>query len=70
MNDHSDDQLLLMQATIDYNRQAYDEKMKKLIEDLIAMSASIMDQIKILKFSPDKKDSPKAHNCNHSPSSY
>ena len=51
-----------MQATIDANRQDYDEKIKNLTEDLTEMIASMMDQIKISKHSPDKNDSPKAHN--------
>ena len=42
----SDDQLLIMQSTIEANTQDYDEKMKKLIKYLTAMITSIMDQIK------------------------
>ena len=48
-----------MKATIGANRQDYDEKMMKLTEELTAMITSMMDQIDILKSSPDKKDSPK-----------
>ena len=33
MDKKSDNQLLIMQATIDSNRQDYDEKTKKLTED-------------------------------------
>ena len=49
-----------MQATIETNRQYFDEKMKKLIEDTTAMIVSMMDQIKISKYSSDKNYSPKA----------
>ena len=50
-----------MQATNDANRQDSTEKMKNLTEDLTAIIASIMDQMKISKLSPYKKDSPKYH---------
>ena len=43
----SNDQLCIMQATIDANRQDSDEKMKNLTEDLTSMIVSMMDQIKI-----------------------
>ena len=49
-----------MQATIESNKQDSDDKMKKLTSDLTGMIASMMDQIKMSKSSPDKKDSPKA----------
>ena len=48
-----------MQATIEANRQYYDEKMMNLTEDLTEIIASMRDQIKIS--SPDKKDTTKAH---------
>ena len=38
-----------MQAMIEAKRQYYDEKMNKSAGDLIAMIASIIDQIKISK---------------------
>ena len=60
MDNNSDDQLLIMQSAIGSKRQYYDEKMKKLIEDLTEIITSIMDQIKISSSSPDKKDLPKA----------
>ena len=60
MNNKSDCQLLVIQATIESNRQYYDEKMIKFTGDLIAMITSMMDQIKISTSSPDKKDPPKA----------
>ena len=44
---NSDDQLLIMQATIEANSQDSDEKMKNLTEDLTAMIASMMYHIKI-----------------------
>ena len=50
-----------MQSTIDDNRKEYYEKTKNLTEDLTAIIASMMDHIKILKSSPDQKDSPKSH---------
>ena len=51
-----------MHATIDFNRQYYDEKMKKLTEYLTEMITSIMDLIQISKSSSVKKYSPKAQN--------
>ena len=60
MDSKSDYQLLIMQSSIEANRQDYDEKMKKLKEDLTAMITSMMYEIKILEYSPDKKDSPKS----------
>ena len=49
MDKKSDEQLLIMQATIESNKQDYDEKMKKITEDITSMITSMMDQIKILK---------------------
>ena len=60
MDNNPDDQLIISQANIESNRQDYDYKMKNLTADLTKRIASIMDQIKISKSSPDKKDSPKA----------
>ena len=60
MDNNSDYQLLIMQATIESNNQYSDDKIKKLTADLTGIIASMMDQIKISKSSPDKKDSPKA----------
>ena len=57
---NSDDKLLIMQATIDANRQYYGEKTKKLTEYLTAMFASMMDKIKFSKYSLGKNDSPKS----------
>ena len=59
MDNNSDDQLLIMKSTIDSKSQDSDEKMKNITEDLTAMIASMMDQIKMPKSSPDKKDTPK-----------
>ena len=42
------------------NKQDYDDKMKKLAADFTGIIASMMDQIKISKSSPDKKYSPKS----------
>ena len=56
MYNKSYDQLLIMQATIDSTRQDSDEKKKDLTEDLTEIIASMMDQIKISKYSPDKNN--------------
>ena len=55
MDNKSDFRLLVIQATIESNRQYYDEKMIKFTGDLIAMITSMMDLIKFSKYSPDKK---------------
>ena len=60
MNNKSDYQLLVMQAIIDAHRQYSDKKMKKQTEYLTSMIASIMDQIKISKYLPASKYSPKS----------
>ena len=60
MNNKSDDHLPVIKAKIEANRKDYDEKIMKLTEYLTEMISSMMDQIKISKFSPDNKDSPKA----------
>ena len=49
MDNKSYDQLLVMQATFEANKQDFDEIMKKLTQDLTGMIASMMDQIKTLK---------------------
>ena len=59
MDNKSYGQLLIMQYTTDANRQYSDEKRMKLTENLTIIIASMMDQIKISKYSPYKKDSPK-----------
>ena len=61
MDNKSDEQVIIMEATIDATIKHYDEKRKKLTEELTSMIASMMDHIKDLKYSPNKKDSPKAH---------
>ena len=60
MDNKSDDQLIIIQATIEPNKKYFIEKMKNLTQDLTGMIASMMDQVKISKSSPDKKDSPKS----------
>ena len=60
MDNKSYNQLLIMIDTIEANRKDYDDKMKNLTEYLTEIIASMMDQIKIYKSSPDKKYSPKA----------
>ena len=47
-----------MQDKFEASRKISDEKIKKLTKDLTEMITSITDQIKNLKSSPDKKDSP------------
>ena len=59
MYNKSDDQLLVMQDKIEANRKYYNDKMKKLTEDLTSMITSMVDQIKISKSSTDRKDSQK-----------
>ena len=59
MDNKSDDQLLLIQYTMESNRQDYDDKIKKLTEELTSIITSMMYQIKISKYSLDKRDSPK-----------
>ena len=49
MDNKSDEKLLIVQAKIEANRQDYDEKIKKLTEDLTEIIASIMDHIKFSK---------------------
>ena len=53
------DQLLIMKAMIDANRQDYDEKIMKLTAELTAVIGSIMDQIKVSISSPENMNSPK-----------
>ena len=57
MDNKSDEQFLIMQATIEVNRQDYEDKMKKFIEDLKAMITSTiistMSQMDISKPSQD-----------------
>ena len=48
-----------MKATIESNNQGSGYKVKNLIEYLTVMITPIMDQIKTLGSSPDKKNSPK-----------
>ena len=48
MDNKSYYQLLIMQATIEANRQDSDKKTKKLTEYLTSMITSMMDQIKML----------------------
>ena len=60
MYNKSDYWLLIMHNTIESNNQYSDEKVKNLTADLTRITASIMDQIKIPKSSPDKKYTPKA----------
>ena len=49
MDNNPDNQLRTMQATIEANRKYYNEKMKKLSQDLTGMIVSMKDQIKISK---------------------
>ena len=56
MDNKSNEHLLIIQAMIESNRQDFNDKMKDIIEELTAMIASMMDHIKIPKYSPNKKD--------------
>ena len=47
MDNKSNDQLLIMQATIETNRQDSYEKMKNITEELTGIISPMMDQIKI-----------------------
>ena len=58
MDNKSDDQFLVVQYMIDANSQDYDEETKKLTEYLTGMIASLMDQIKTSKHSPEKRGIP------------
>ena len=69
MDNKSDEQFIVMQATIEsnkqdmkYNKQEYDDKKMKFTEDFKAMLASsitsIKYQINTLNSSPTQKDSP------------
>ena len=59
IDNNSDDQLLIIQATTEANKQYYDEKIKDIIEDLIETITSMMYQIKFSESSPDNNYSPK-----------
>ena len=48
MDNKSDDQLLIIQDTIDVNSQDSDEKIMNLTENLTAMIKKMMDQLKFL----------------------
>ena len=65
MDKKSDYQFIVMQVTIEYNKQKRktntqdsDEKMMKLIRDIKSMLAEITDHINALKSSPTQKGSP------------
>ena len=60
MDNNSDEQLLTIHSTIISNRQYYDKKIYSAPEDLKEMISPMVDQIKMLKYSPDQKDSTKA----------
>ena len=67
MDNQSYEQFIIMQATIESNKQEIkinkqdsDEKMTKFIEDFKAILGSITDQIKTLKSSPNQKGWPKS----------
>ena len=64
MDNKLDEQLLILQATIDARRKAYDEKIKKQdskLDMLTSMVRTMINCIHILNSLPDKKDSPKEH---------
>ena len=55
MDNKSDYQLIIVQSSIEANRQDCDEKMKNITEDLSAMITSMMDKLKFSKSSLEKK---------------
>ena len=68
MDNNSDDQLLIMQDKIEPNRKNSYEKINNITEDLTAMIASMMDQIKISRSSPYKEGFYKgsgSYHCGH-----
>ena len=60
MDKKSDEQLLVIQAMLVANEQDSYGKMMKLTADLTGMIVSMVDQIKMLKSSPENMHSPKA----------
>ena len=69
MDKSSDKQFIIMQATIESNKQDikaknqdYDERMMKLTQDFKAILTPIMDHISTLKYFPTENDSTKAPN--------
>ena len=60
MDNKPDNQLIIMQAIIEANKQDSDEKTKNLTQDLTGMITSTKDQIKMQKSSRENKNSPKA----------
>ena len=56
IDNKSDEQLLIIQAAIDTNKKDYDKKMKKQdskLDNLMAIMENTIDQIQILKSSPE-----------------
>ena len=57
MDNKSDEQLIIINYTIEANRKDYDKKRKNPTEEFKIMITStitsMMDQIKILEYSPD-----------------
>ena len=60
MENKSDEQLTIIQATSEAKKQVSDEKMTKLTEEFKRMIAAITDLINNLKSSPYHRDSPKS----------
>ena len=60
IDNKSDDQLLIIKATIEPNMQDSEERTNNITEYLTEIITSTMDQIKMLKYSPEKKYSSKA----------
>ena len=59
MDNKSYDQLLIMQAMIESNKQDSDEKMKNITVEITGIITSMMDQIEIYKSSPNNNYSKK-----------
>ena len=67
MDNKSDEQLLIIQSTININKQDYDDKMKKQVyklDNLMAIMENMMDHIQISDPSSENMDSPKAQGPN------
>ena len=56
MDNKSDDQLLIIKANIESKNKDYDKKTSNTTQDLTGNITSVMDQIKISKYSPENKD--------------
>ena len=56
MDNKSDYQLLIIKTNIESKKKDYDKKTSNTTQDLTGIITSVMDQIKISKYSSDNKD--------------